>query len=76
MVCTRRIVAAAGLAVSVAGLTALPASAPSAGRFQLPGLLDSSPGPASRPNAGPNRPRSPNSSPGSTAYAISTRRAG
>lgn len=47
MVCTRGIVAAVGLAVSVTGLTALPASAagaPSAGGFQPPGLLDSLPG--------------------------------
>ncbi|MGW3506696.1 hypothetical protein [Streptomyces sp. NPDC000994] len=42
MICTRRIVAALGLAVSVTGLTALPASAagaPSVGGLQALGLL-------------------------------------
>ncbi|MFJ6562691.1 hypothetical protein ACIQMV_23065 [Streptomyces sp. NPDC091412] len=47
MVCTRRVVAAVGRAVSVTGLTTLPTSAagaPSVGGFQPPGLLDSLPG--------------------------------
>ncbi|MFE4421785.1 hypothetical protein [Streptomyces sp. NPDC056817] len=47
MICTRRMVAAVGLAVSVTGLTALPASAagaPSVGGLQPLGLLDSLPG--------------------------------
>ncbi|MGW4819041.1 hypothetical protein ACWEP4_08670 [Streptomyces sp. NPDC004227] len=42
MICTRRIVAAVGLAVSVTGLIALPASAagvPSVGGLQTRGLL-------------------------------------
>ncbi|MFF4791691.1 hypothetical protein ACFY2M_18475 [Streptomyces sp. NPDC001276] len=42
MICTRRIVAAVGLAVSVMSLTALPASAvraPSVGGLQVLGLL-------------------------------------
>ncbi|MFF4759481.1 hypothetical protein [Streptomyces sp. NPDC001292] len=47
MICTRRVVAAVGLAVSVTGPTALPASAagaPSVGGLQPLGLLDSLPG--------------------------------
>ncbi|MFE7233791.1 hypothetical protein ACWCRF_25485 [Streptomyces sp. NPDC002405] len=47
MIRTRRIVAAVGLAVSVTGLTALPASAagaPSVGGLQPLGLLGSLPG--------------------------------
>ncbi|MFD4969949.1 hypothetical protein [Streptomyces sp. NPDC058424] len=42
MICTRHMVAAVGLAVSVTGLTALPASpasAPSVGGLQALGLL-------------------------------------